>query len=46
MPKQTNTACALTKLLPSLQRRPRKLSTSAADAEDLLSDIMVRVIAK
>lgn len=46
MPKQTHTACALTKLLPSLQRRARKLSTSAADAEDLLQDTMVRVIAK
>lgn len=46
MPKQTHPPCALTKLLPSLKRRARRLSNNAADAEDLLQDTMVRVLAK
>ena len=46
MPKHTHTPCALTKLLPSLKRRARRLSASATDAEDLVQDTMVRVISK
>jgi RNA polymerase sigma-70 factor (ECF subfamily) len=33
-------------MLPNLKRRARRLSASATDAEDLVQDTMVRVIAK
>jgi RNA polymerase sigma-70 factor (ECF subfamily) len=46
MKKQTNTPPTLTKLLPALSRRARRLCENRADAEDLVHDTVVRVIAK
>lgn len=46
MTKQYATPCPLTRLMPNLYRRARRLSANRSDAEDLVQDTLVCVIAK
>jgi RNA polymerase sigma-70 factor (ECF subfamily) len=46
MPHPTHLPCALTSLLPKLKKRARRLVPNMSDAEDLVQDTMLNVIAK
>jgi RNA polymerase sigma factor (sigma-70 family) len=46
MSKPQDAPCPIIDLLPNLKRRARRLSANATDAEDLVQDTLLRVLAK